>query len=71
MSHRSADDADGDVFALRNACPAVSRYVEREWGGEFELGRELFEEAVDGARAVAVLVPFRAVFFFDQGEEEA
>ena len=68
VPHCPADYADGDVFALCDAGPAVSGHVERQRGGEVEPGREAFEVAVDVARAVAVLVPFRAVLLGDQGQ---
>ena len=68
VPHCPADYADGDVFALCDAGPAVSGHVERQRCGEVEPGREAFEVAVDVARAVAVLVPFRAVLLGDQGQ---
>ena len=67
MPHSSADDMDGHMAGLGDACPTVAGDIEGEGRGELEMGGEFFRVAVDGLTAVAVLCLFGVVFTLDKG----
>ena len=69
MTHGSADDVDGNVAGLGDACPTVAGDIEGEGRCELEMGGEFLQVAVDGLTAVAVLCLFGAVFTLDKGKK--
>lgn len=58
-----------DILRLGNARPTVACHVEGQGSGKMEVGRELFQVAVDALCTVAVLLLLGAVLALDKRQE--
>lgn len=58
-----------DILRLGNARPTVACHVEGQGSGKMEVGRELFQVAVDAQCTVAVLLLLGAVLALDKRQE--